>query len=64
MLNIVLPRWVEFSYTDSTASLQVNTKRLITQLDIHATLLGVLDVAEWRVGHRNQKGISLFDEVI
>ena len=62
-LSIVAPPWVETEFPDSAASLQINTERLVTQLDIHATLVGVLDMVNGRMGRRKERAISLFNEV-
>lgn len=62
-LSIVAPLWVETEFPDSATSLQINTERLVTQLDIHATLVGVLDMVNAQMGRRKERAISLFNEV-
>lgn len=62
-LAIVAPLLFDLEYPDAMISLVENANRLVTQLDIHATLTSILHFVENRHGQRNEPAISLFDKI-
>ena len=64
MLYIVLPLWFRNEYPHIAKTLDLNTNRLTTHYDTHATIMDILYFdGEDKQASRNNKGISLFQEI-
>ena len=59
-ISITLPLWFERKYPNLVKNLKVNTKRLTTPFDVHATLKHLLSYPQRPITDR---GRSLFDEI-
>ncbi|XP_023036680.2 uncharacterized protein LOC26528854, partial [Drosophila willistoni] len=72
LLMVLYPDWLAERYPEAVANLQLNSKRLTTPFDLHATMLDLLDIrslekdqlqkrnVELNDPHKLPRGISLF----
>ncbi|KAK6968527.1 hypothetical protein BgiMline_028406 [Biomphalaria glabrata] len=57
------PPWFERKYPKLMSNFKLNTKRLVTALDVHETFKDVIRFDGAGVGNLNERGISLFKEI-
>ena len=66
-LSLILPKWFHLKYPKASKNLHINEHRLTTPFDVYATIEHIMDFSEdvetIPSKQRNQRGISLFNEI-
>ncbi|XP_064641871.1 uncharacterized protein LOC135496468 [Lineus longissimus] len=58
-----LPEWFKQKHQRAFQNLLINSKRLVTPFDIHATFHHILNFRDIAVGNLSDRGISLFSKI-
>ncbi|ESP05359.1 hypothetical protein LOTGIDRAFT_181204 [Lottia gigantea] len=61
--TFTFPKWFEKVYPDAMQNFRINSKRLVTPFDIHATMYHMINYDGTGIGDVNNRGISLFREI-